>query len=286
MAVRIQFRRGTESEWNSANPILAQGELGYESTNKLIKFGDGATQWTALQVAAAGDIYKVKAGTGLRYGNTTTDYGTPTAGDSGVVELEIDPDVVLGSSVMNAKGDLIVGTGDNTYAILGTGTQGQTLVVNTSAPTGLQWGTPTDPVISSNYITNAMLQANSVTVDKIRGASVDAERSITTDKIRNSAITAEKMATNSVANAAVQNDAITVDKIRGASVDAERSITTDKIRNLAVTNDKINNGAVTPAKVNSEVYVRGGTGFTASSSRIFIQTSTPTGTAGDIWFKY
>ena len=30
MAVQVQFRRGTAAEWTSVNPVLAQGEAGYE----------------------------------------------------------------------------------------------------------------------------------------------------------------------------------------------------------------------------------------------------------------
>lgn len=48
MSVRIQIRRGTSSEWESANPILASGELGYDSTNDRLKVGDGVTNWSSL----------------------------------------------------------------------------------------------------------------------------------------------------------------------------------------------------------------------------------------------
>lgn len=45
---RIQFRRGTASEWTSANPTLAVGELGFETDTTKFKFGDGSTAWTSL----------------------------------------------------------------------------------------------------------------------------------------------------------------------------------------------------------------------------------------------
>lgn len=48
MATRIQVRRGTTSEWNSANPILNEGEIGYNSTLGQIKVGDGGTAWSSL----------------------------------------------------------------------------------------------------------------------------------------------------------------------------------------------------------------------------------------------
>ena len=51
MATRIQHRRGTASEWTTANPVLAEGELGLETDTAKWKIGDGATAWTSLGYA-------------------------------------------------------------------------------------------------------------------------------------------------------------------------------------------------------------------------------------------
>ena len=48
MAIQIQFRRGTASEWTSANPTLALAEIGIETDTDQFKLGDGATAWTSL----------------------------------------------------------------------------------------------------------------------------------------------------------------------------------------------------------------------------------------------
>lgn len=57
MSVRIQMRRGTTSEWNSADPILNEGEIGYNSTLASFKIGDGETVWSELDYyQAAADI--------------------------------------------------------------------------------------------------------------------------------------------------------------------------------------------------------------------------------------
>jgi hypothetical protein len=48
MATRIQVRRGTTSQWNTANPTLEEGEIGYNSTLGQIKIGDGSTVWGEL----------------------------------------------------------------------------------------------------------------------------------------------------------------------------------------------------------------------------------------------
>lgn len=48
MANRIQFRRGTAAEASAANPVLADGELAYETDTLMYKIGDGVNPWNAL----------------------------------------------------------------------------------------------------------------------------------------------------------------------------------------------------------------------------------------------
>ena len=44
----IQPRRGTSDQWTSANPVLAVGEMGYETDTKKFKYGDGLSNWSDL----------------------------------------------------------------------------------------------------------------------------------------------------------------------------------------------------------------------------------------------
>lgn len=48
MANKIQLRRDTSDNWTSTNPVLAQGEAGYDLTSKKLKIGDGISTWTQL----------------------------------------------------------------------------------------------------------------------------------------------------------------------------------------------------------------------------------------------
>jgi hypothetical protein len=64
MAVQIQIRRGTAANWTSANPTLAEGELGYETDTGKLKAGDGSTAWTGLDyVSGTGSISDVVSDT-------------------------------------------------------------------------------------------------------------------------------------------------------------------------------------------------------------------------------
>jgi hypothetical protein len=48
MAAKIRIRRGTSAQWAASNRILDQGELGYDTSSKLLKIGDGSTTWSNL----------------------------------------------------------------------------------------------------------------------------------------------------------------------------------------------------------------------------------------------
>ena len=70
MASRIQIRRDTSSNWTSANPVLAQGEIGFETDTYKLKIGDGVTEWNSLDyfVGDIGSINLDDVADGATYG--------------------------------------------------------------------------------------------------------------------------------------------------------------------------------------------------------------------------
>jgi hypothetical protein len=52
MATRMQQRRGTAEQWTAANPVLAAGEIGFETDTNKFKMGNGSSAWSALQYFA------------------------------------------------------------------------------------------------------------------------------------------------------------------------------------------------------------------------------------------
>jgi hypothetical protein len=48
MTTRIQIRRDFAAAWTASNPVLSSGEIGLEIDTLRLKFGDGASVWTAL----------------------------------------------------------------------------------------------------------------------------------------------------------------------------------------------------------------------------------------------
>jgi len=94
--VRIQVRRGTASQWTSANPILAAGEMGVETDTNKFKFGNGTSTWSSLSYAAAdaagiGEISQDAINTALTMGSGLT----KTYNDgSNTITINVDNDVI------------------------------------------------------------------------------------------------------------------------------------------------------------------------------------------------
>ena len=93
----------------------------------------------------------------------------------------------ISASIVDAKGDLIVGTADNTVARLAVGTNGHTLVADSSvSPTGLKWAAPGGggavlQVVSSNSTTSQTITSGTFT--DVTGLSVSITPSSASNKV-------------------------------------------------------------------------------------------------------
>jgi hypothetical protein len=92
VAVRIQMRRGTTSEWNSADPTLNEGEIGYNTTLGAFKVGDGSTIWSEL------DYYQTTASITPSEINAINISEKGAA--NGVAELDADKNVITASKIV------------------------------------------------------------------------------------------------------------------------------------------------------------------------------------------
>jgi hypothetical protein len=101
----------------------AEGNFAFTKDTNSLWYYDGAA-WVAS--GATGDIEGVTAGTGISGGGTS---GTVTITNSMATAID-------------AKGDLIGGTGADTFARLAIGTNGQVLTADSAETTGLKWATP------------------------------------------------------------------------------------------------------------------------------------------------
>lgn len=129
---------GTATVTTSGSLVLAQnqgGVLRFTSASAAIFF--------QFATPASGDIEGVTAGTGISGGGTS---GTVTITNSMATAID-------------AKGDLVVGTGADTFSRLAVGTNGHTLVADSATSTGLKWaaaagGGKVLQVVSATYSTS------------------------------------------------------------------------------------------------------------------------------------
>jgi len=72
---RIQFRRGTATEWaNASSVVLGVGEPGYDTTNDILKIGNGIDVWAELTGMSSGSVQTVEADTLEIAGGTYNNY--------------------------------------------------------------------------------------------------------------------------------------------------------------------------------------------------------------------
>ncbi len=98
----------------------AEGQFAFTKDNNSLWYYDGAA-WVAS--GATGDIEGVTAGVGISGGGTS---GTVTVTNSMATAID-------------AKGDLVPGTGADTFARLGVGANGTVLTADSAEATGLKW---------------------------------------------------------------------------------------------------------------------------------------------------
>jgi hypothetical protein len=151
VVTQIQVRRGTASQWTSANPTLASGEWGFESDTNKTKIGDGSTAWNSLAYAtgsvAVGNI------TGLGSG-VATFLATPSSSN-------------LASAVSDETGTgaLVFGTSPT----LATPTLTSPLI---NMGINAQTGTTYTPVLGDNGKLVTLNNASAITVSIPTNASV------------------------------------------------------------------------------------------------------------------
>ena len=101
----------------------AEGQFAFTKDNNSLWYYDGAA-WVAS--GATGDIEGVTAGVGISGGGTS---GTVTVTNSMATAID-------------AKGDLVPGTGADTFARLAVGANDTVLTADSSTATGLKWAAP------------------------------------------------------------------------------------------------------------------------------------------------
>lgn len=175
---RVQFRRGTQSEWDTNNPTLAPGEVGLNLTTGKIKIGNGTTTWSSLEYFAE-SAYELAQrlgfeGTEQEWLDSLSGYaialengfegtqeewllslvgppanivlGTVATGDPGT-----DVEIELSGSAPNYTIDFVVPRGAQGIQ----GIQGETGPIGPTGATGIEWKgvwSPTEDYVDNDAV--------------------------------------------------------------------------------------------------------------------------------------
>jgi hypothetical protein len=107
MTTIIRHRRGTTTQWASSTYVLKVAELGFDTTLKRFKVGDGVSLWSALSfIDSALDTEAVQDIVGgMVDGNTETNIVVEYDDTTGKLNFSTGPDVITQSSLSNTLTD-------------------------------------------------------------------------------------------------------------------------------------------------------------------------------------
>jgi hypothetical protein len=189
---------------------------------------------------------------------------------------------ILTKKIVDAKGDLLVGTADNAVSKLSVGTNGHVLTADSAETGGVKWAAPAAVGVFGESITFEGATADdyettltvtdptadrTITLPNVSGtvvtsgdtgtvtATMLASDSVTTVKITDANVTAAKLATDSVETAKIKDANVTAAKLAADSVETAKivdsNVTAAKLAADSVTTSKILDANVTDAKLAS-----------------------------------
>jgi hypothetical protein len=138
----------TTTARDAAITAPAEGQFAFTKDTNGLWYYDGAA-WVAS--GATGDIEGVTAGVGISGGGTS---GTVTITNSMATAID-------------AKGDLVAGTGADTFSRIAVGANNTVLTADSSTATGLKWATASSDLTWSLKSTTALTGASTITVSSL-----------------------------------------------------------------------------------------------------------------------
>jgi hypothetical protein len=279
MAIRMQQRRGTASQWTAANTVLAPGEIGFETDTGKFKIGDGSTTWSNLSY--------FKDASDLNLGQAN---GIATLDSSGQIPVSQLGNLIDGApDTLNTLNEIVTGlntasdylddkiiTESNARisADIDVATTAHTeLAAHMTATSNVHGISDMSSLATKQYAdasSSAAIGTHSADTTNVHGILDTADLVLTSDprldnqritidgsvgtaKIANYAVTTDKLYDGSVTTAKIADDAVTSDKIATGGVInqsiADGSVTSEKIAGVTILSTNIADGAITSAKV-------------------------------------
>lgn len=165
----VVVRKGSSTDWSTANPVLASGEPGYDLTNKILKIGDGSTSWNSLAnhnhastnitdfnsaVSGLLPVKNISAGSGIIVSSSNGTFTVSTSGVNGGGLTNEDVDDRVAALLISGSGiSLNYNDAANSLTISTTGLQpsgNYSTVGHTHSGSDIVSGTVADTVLSNS----------------------------------------------------------------------------------------------------------------------------------------
>jgi Major tropism determinant N-terminal domain len=131
-ATLSQLRRDTAANWTSSNPVLAAGEIGFETDTNKFKIGDGTTAWTSRSYAAN----QVGSTSGLMVQTTTGGALSTLAAGTTSQFLRGDGSWQAITGFLPSSGGTLTGTVSGVSPTSAGSNGFRNITISTSAPSG------------------------------------------------------------------------------------------------------------------------------------------------------
>jgi hypothetical protein len=178
MATKIQVRRDSSADWTTINPVLSEGEIGFETNTGKFKIGNGSSAWSALDyfqanidlsgyltISSASTTYLTQASASTTYlaqSSASTTYLTQASASITYQNKNID--IVTKSEAYE------IASGDENKLIQLSGSSSYTISIPTDATFNFAIGTQINLLnIGTGIITIAAVTPGTTTVNATPG---------------------------------------------------------------------------------------------------------------------
>ena len=103
----MQQRRGTSTQWTNANPVLAAGEIGFETNTNRFKIGDGVKTWDLLEYFLNVDALDLDTEGFVRDDKVGAAGGVASLNSSGVVPPTQMPETYLNEKINGYLAEIV-----------------------------------------------------------------------------------------------------------------------------------------------------------------------------------
>ena len=269
----MQQRRGTAAQWTTANPILAAGEIGFETDNNKFKIGDGVNHWADLSYFSDAASISALVDGAPALMDTLNEISAALGDDPDFVNTIGQQISTINNSIsLLANIDVVEGIDDalNAHVLDTTDVHGipdtSVLVTDTQLTNGLSGldsalqvtiGNLADTVsdlddsltgsintVSGNLTTHEALQTSVHGITNTQNLVYTADSRLSDERTPvDGTVTTAKIVNSAVETAKIADLNVTTEKL------ADSSVTNAKMADDAVDTAEIKDGAVTNAKL-------------------------------------